>query len=149
MGVPYNLARSLYIWCVGYSLVGVYGLDKECELQKIEAFGSYLQTSVNALYSFLAGGLIGILILLLTLFIEGIFDVFGGRFLGLIPFSVVLVCVFYANYRILLSINGRQTKFNALVFDLISRVERGEPIPPLAELEKMVYFSSKFYKNKL
>ncbi len=124
-------------------------MDKECELQKIAVYEAYLQTAVNAQYSFLAGGLIGVLILLLTLFIEGVFDVFGGRFLGLIPFAVVLIGVFYANYRILLSINNRQTKFNALVFDLINRVERGEPIPSLDELEKKVYFNSKFYKSKL
>ncbi len=118
-------------------------MDKECELQKIAVFESYLQTAVNAQYSFLAGGLIGVLILVVTLFIEGVFDVLGGRFLGLVPFAVVLVGIFYANYRILLSINSRHTKFNALVFDLISRVEMGEPIPPLAELEKKVYSKSK------
>jgi len=122
-------------------------LDKECELQKIAVFEAYLQTAVNAQYSFLAGGLIGVLILVLTMFIEGIFDVFGGKFLGLIPFAAVLVGIFYANYRILLSINSRHAKFNALVFDLIDRVEAGEPIPPLVELEKKVYFSSKFYKS--
>ncbi len=118
-------------------------MDKECELQKIAVFESYLQTAVNAQYSFLAGGLIGVLILVVTLFIEGVFDVFGGRFLGLIPFAVVLVGIFYANYRILLYINSRHTKFNALVFDLIDSVERGEPIPSLAELEKKVYYNSK------
>ena len=118
-------------------------MDKECELQKIAVFESYLNTAVNAQYSFLAGGLIGVLILVLTLFIEGVFDVFGGKFLGLIPFAFVLAGIFYANYRILLSINSRHTKFNALVFDLINRVEKGEPIPPLDELEKKVYFKSK------
>ncbi len=123
-------------------------MNKECEFQKIAIFGAYLQTAVNAQYSFLAGGLIGILILILTLFIEGVFDVFGGRFPGLIPFAAVLVLVFFANYRILLSINSRHVKFNALLFDLISRVERGEPIPPLDELEKKVYYNSKFYNSK-
>ena len=118
-------------------------MDKECELQKIAVFESYLNTAVNVQYSFLAGGLIGVLILVLTLFVGGVFDVFGGRLLGLIPFAVVLVGIFYTNYRILLSINNRHTKFNALVFDLIGRVEKGEPIPPLAELEKKVYFKSK------
>ncbi len=118
-------------------------MDKECELQKIAVFESYLNTAINAQYSFLAGGLIGVLILVLTLYVGGVFDVFGGRLLGLIPFAVVLGGIFYANYRILLSINSRHTKFNALVFDLIARVEKGEPIPPLAELQKKVYFKSK------
>jgi hypothetical protein len=118
-------------------------LDKECELQKIEVFENYLNTSVNAQYSFLAGGLIGVLILVLTVFVEGVFDVFGGRLLGLILFAVVLVGIFYANYRILLLINSRHTKFNALIFDLINRVEKGEPIPSLDELEKKVYFKNK------
>jgi len=123
-------------------------LDKECELQKIAAFQGYLQANVSAQYSFLAGGFLGILVLVLTLFIQGVFDVFGGRLLGLIPFAVVLVGIFYANYRILLSINSRQTKYNALVFDLIGRVEKGEPIPPLADLEKKVFFKSGFYESK-
>ncbi len=118
-------------------------MDKECELQKIAVFESYLNTAVNAQYSFLAGGLIGVLILILTLFVSGVFDVFGGRVLGLVPFAVVLAGILYANYRILLSINSRHTKFNALIFDLINRVEKGEPIPPLDELEKKVYFKNK------
>ncbi len=123
-------------------------MDRECEFQKIAAFQGYLQANVSAQYSFLAGGFLGILILILTLFMEGVFDVFGGRILGLVPFAVFLVGIFYANYRILLSINSRQTKYNTLIFDLISRVERGEPIPPLVELEKKVYFSSEFYKSR-
>ncbi len=118
-------------------------MDKECELQKIAVFENYLNTAVNAQYSFLAGGLIGVLILVLTLFVGGVFDVFGGRVFALVPFAVLLAGIFYANYRILLSINSRHTKFNALVFDLIARVEKGEPIPPLAELEKKVYFNNK------
>ncbi len=118
-------------------------MDKECELQKIAVFESYLNTAVNAQDSFLAGGLTGVLILTLTLFLGGVFDVFGGRLLGLAPFAVVLAGIFYANYRILMSINNRHTKFNALVFDLINRVEKGELIPPLDELEKKVYFKNK------
>ncbi len=118
-------------------------MDKECELQKIEVFEAYLNTAINAQYSFLAGGLIGVLILVLTLFVGGVFDVFGGRIMALIPFAAILAGIFLANYRILLSINNRHSKFNSLVFDLISIVEKGEPIPPLAELEKKVYFKNK------
>ncbi len=118
-------------------------MDKECELQKIAVFESYLNTAINAQYSFLAGGLIGVLIFILTLFIGGVFDVFGGRLLGLIPFGVALVMVFYETYRMLESIDGRHRKFNALIFDLITRVENGEPIPPLADLEKKVHYKSK------
>ncbi len=118
-------------------------MDKECELQKIAVFESYLITAVNAQYSFLAGGLIGVLILVLTLYVGGVFDVFGGRLFGLIPFATVLAVIFYLNYQILKSIDARHTKFNALVFDLISTVEKGEPIPALAELEKKVHFKNK------
>ena len=118
-------------------------MDKDCELQKIGAFRSFLEADVNAKFSFLAGGLIGILILVLTLFYEGVFDIFGGKLFGLNPLAIILVVVFYLNFRILLSINRRQTKYIALVFDLISRVERGEQIPSLDELEKKVYYKSK------
>ena len=97
-----------------------------------------MEANVNAQFSFLAGGLIGILVLVLTLFYEGVFDVFGGRFWGLIPFAITLVGVFCAFWRILQSIKGQQTKYLSLVFDLISKVEKGEPIPSLNELEKKV-----------
>ena len=97
-----------------------------------------MEANVNAQFNFLAGGLIGILVLVLTLFYEGVFDVFGGRFLGLIPFAIVLVGVFYAFSRILQIIKDQQTKHLSLVFDLISKVEKGEPIPSLNELGKKV-----------
>ena len=60
----------------------------------------------------------------------------GGRFLGLIPLAVILIGLFYAFNRILQSIKHQQTKDLALVFDLISKVEIGEPLPSLNELEK-------------
>lgn len=113
-------------------------MDKEIELQKIAVFNDYLQATVDPQYSFLAGGLIGILVLVFTLLYEGVFDVFGGRFLGLIPFTVILVGVFYTFSRILRSIKDQQTKYLSLIFALISKVERGEPIPSLNELKKQV-----------
>ena len=119
-------------------------MDKDCELQKIAVFSSHLEANVNAQFTFLAGGLIGILILVLTLFYEGVFDVFGGRFVGLIPFAIILVGVFYAFSRILQFIKDQQTKYLSLVFDLISKVEKGESIPSLNELQKKVD-----QKNKL
>ena len=111
-------------------------VDKDCELQKISVFRSYLETNINAQYSFLAGGLIGILILVITLFYEGVFDVFGGRFLGVIPFAIVLVGVFYAFSRILQSIKDQQSRHLSLIFELINNIERGEPLPSLQELKK-------------
>ena len=113
-------------------------MDKDCELQKIGAFRSFLEADVNAKFSFLAGGLIGILILVITLFYEGVFDVFGGRLLGLVPFAVVLVGVFYAFSRILRSIKDEQTRNLSLIFSLISQVEKGEPMPSLSELGQKV-----------
>ena len=114
-------------------------MDKDYELQKIAVFDNYLIANVNAQYTFLAGGLIGILVLILTLFYEGVFDVFGGKFLGLIPLAIILVGLFYAFNRILQSIKDQQTKYLALVFDLISNVEKGEPLPSLNELKKKMY----------
>jgi hypothetical protein len=111
-------------------------LDKDCELHKIAVFNSYLEANVNAQFNFLAGGLIGILVLILTLFYQGVFDVFGGRLLGLILFAIILVGVFYAFSRILQSIKDQQARFLSLVFDLISKVEKGESIPSLEELER-------------
>ena len=111
-------------------------MDKDCELQKIAVFDSYLEANVNAQYTFLAGGLVGILVLVLTLFYEGVFDVFGGRFIGFIPFAIIIVGIFYAFRRILQSIKDQQIEHVSLVFDLISKVEKGEPIPSLNELEK-------------
>jgi hypothetical protein len=111
-------------------------LDKDVELQKIAVFNGYLEADINAQIAFLAGGLIGMLVLVLTLFYEGVFDVFGGRLLGLIPFAIVLIGLFYAFSRILQSIKDQQTKCLSLIFDLIGSVEKGEPLPPLPELKK-------------
>ena len=119
-------------------------MDKDCELHKVIIFNSYLEANVNAQFTFLAGGLIGILVLVLTVFYEGVFDVFGGRFLGFIAFAIVLIGVFYAFSRILQFIKKQQTEYLSLVFDLISKVEKGEPIPSLGVLEKKVG-----QKNKL
>ncbi len=97
-----------------------------------------MEANINAQFSFLAGGLIGVLILVITLFYEGVFDVFGGRFLGLVPLVFVLVVVFFAFSRILGSIKNQQTRHLSLIFDLISKVEKGEQIPSLSELVKEV-----------
>ena len=111
-------------------------MDKETELQKIAVFSSYLEANVMSQYSFLAGGLIGILVLVLTLFYQGVFDLFGGRFLGLFPFVIVLVGVFYVFSRILQFIKDQHVRYLSLTFDLISKVEKGEPLPTLNELRK-------------
>jgi hypothetical protein len=97
-----------------------------------------LVANVNAQFTFLAGGLIGIMVLDLTFFYEGVFDIFGGRYIGLLPFAITLVGLFYAFSRILHSIRNQQTKDLTLEFDLINKVEKGEPIPPLNELIKKV-----------
>ena len=123
-------------------------MDKDCELQKISAFESHLETHVNAQYTFLAGGLIGILLLIITFFYEGVFDIFGGRLMGLIPFAIILVGVFYSFNRILQSIQNQQTKNLSLIFDLIAKVEKGEPIPSLKELEKKVDQKNRLCQNK-
>ena len=56
--------------------------------------------------------------------------------MGLIPFVAVLVGIFYAFKRIMQSIKNQQAQNLSLVFDLISKVEKGETIPSLHELEK-------------
>jgi hypothetical protein len=79
------------------------------------------------------------------LFFEGVFDVFGGRLSGLIPLAIILVGVFYAFSRILQSIKDQQTKYLSLIFDLISKVENGKPIPSLNEHEKKIDKKNKAY----
>ena len=118
-------------------------MDKDCELQKIAALRSYLEANVNAQFSFLAGGLIGILVLTITLFYDGVFDVFGGRLLGFLLFALVLVGVFYAFSRILQSIKDQQTQNLSVIFELISNVQKGEPLPSLPELKKKVNLRDK------
>jgi hypothetical protein len=119
-------------------------LDKDCELQKIAVFDSYLEANVNAQYRFLAGGLIGILVLVLSLFYEGVFNLLGERLLGLIPFAIVLGGVFFAFSHILQFIKDQQAKHLSLIFDLVGKVEKGESLPSLTELKKKVD-----QKNKL
>jgi len=78
------------------------------------------------------------LTLVATLYYTGAFDLFGGRLWGFIPFAVVLVGVFYAFSRILQFIKNQQNRNLSLIFELISKVEKGEPIPSLSDLEKKV-----------
>ncbi len=86
-------------------------MEKECEHQKIAIFDGYLGANVNGQLSFLAGGLIGMLIFVLTLFYNGAFDVFGGRYLGIIPFVAVIIGLFFAFSRILRTIEDQQYSF--------------------------------------
>ena len=95
-----------------------------------------MEANVNSQLSFLAGGLIGIVILVITLFYNGVFDAFGGRIFGFVPFALVLVGIFYAFSRILQYIKDQQTRHLSLIFELIGQVEKGEPIPSLRELER-------------
>ena len=128
----------VYILVVSYYWLGVLRLDKDCELHKISVFDGYLQARIDAQFTFLAGGLIGILVLVFSLFYEGVFDVFGGRFLRIIPFAIIVVGIFFAFTRILQSIKDQQIKYLSLVFELIYKVEKGESIPLLSELKKEV-----------
>ena len=75
---------------VCYYRLEVWRLDKDCELHKTVVFDDYLVADINARNAFFAGGFIGVLVLVLTLFSEGVFDVFC-KFVGLIPFPIVLV----------------------------------------------------------
>lgn len=119
-------------------------MDKDIELQKIEVFDGYLQTKINARYSFLVAEVVGIIILIATLFYEGIFDINGNRTIGLVVFTVILLIASYFLINHRNDIKKVHSEYLSLTYNLIVKVEKGEALPSLSELKEL---ASK--KNKI
>jgi hypothetical protein len=84
------------------------------------------------------GGFVSILILIATLYYQGIFDITDQRLSGLIIFAIAgLITFVFFKYGMFPSIKKQQDKFLNLVDDLLKKVEKGEALPSLMELKKV------------
>lgn len=119
-------------------------MDKDIELQKITVFNDYLQTKINASYSIWVAGFVGIIILVATLFYQGIFDINGNKTIGMALFIVILLIASYVMNNSHNDIKKVHSDYLSLTNNLITKVENGESLPSISELKKL---ASK--KNKI
>jgi len=112
-------------------------LDKDIELQKITVFNDYLQTKINASYSIWVAGFVGIIILVATLFYQGIFDINGNKIIGLTIFTIILLFASYVTINRHNDIKKMHNDYLSLTYNLITKVENGESLPSISELKKL------------
>jgi hypothetical protein len=134
-------------------------MDKDIELQKIQAINGYFQTRITTAYAFLVSFIVGFLIFLGTLYYQGVFNIIPetsevflfvmlAKFGNILIFSVVIIAVGYGfARRELKSIHDLNDRCFAIITDLLLKVENGETIPPLSELKKMVKKDNKKLKR--
>jgi hypothetical protein len=110
-------------------------LDKEIELQKIQALQNDFQAWFSAGASLWVGGLIGLLILILTVYYNKQFspDAMVNWALTIITAGIV-----YAMFGIYGSwfMNKRSNEFLTFVDKLLAKVEKGEALGSIMELKK-------------
>ncbi len=101
---------------------------QDIDLQKIQILESSYQGWFNFRVSYIAGGFIGVLILLATLWIENIVP----AYVGIISYVVVFVGAFY--------MIGEMSKMHndhiAFVSGLMARMEKGEKLESIQELRE-------------
>jgi uncharacterized membrane protein affecting hemolysin expression len=119
-------------------------MDKDIELQKLQAFESYFRTKINILYSLLISFIVGFLLLIMTLYYQGTFNFFpyetyglGGTLVNVAIFIALLLgaSAFMKKYY-LDKVNDMNDECLNLVEELIAQVEKGETLPSMAELKK-------------
>jgi hypothetical protein len=120
--------------------------NKEVELQRIQALQNYFQTIFNAQYSLVIGFIVGYLILLISLYYQGVFNILPeptpnelARIGDLLIFLLILIGPsLYIRSTMLERINRQNERCLTVVEDLLNKVESGEPIGSLLDLKKLV-----------
>lgn len=121
-------------------------MNRDVELLKIQIVDDYFQTKISALYSYSLGAFVGILIFIGTLYYQGVFSVFSetnfniwARIGNIIIFGVVVfIFYYYFRHKMSDSINNLNDKCLTYVGELLDKVERGEPLPPITELKELL-----------
>lgn len=119
-------------------------LDKDIELQKIQALESEFQAWFNVAASLWTAGFIALAVLWLTLYYEGRLNFFKDVWSNLILTIVVLIIVFVmlGEYGV-----ARMTKvsneFWAKIDQLLIKVEKGVPLDSLTELRQQISIKRK------
>ncbi len=66
-------------------------MDKDIELQKIQALQGYFQTRLNALYSMSISFVVGYVIFVGTLYYQGVFNIFPKETYGLLGITANII----------------------------------------------------------
>jgi hypothetical protein len=115
-------------------------MDKQdIEFQKVQILNDYFQTRVNALYSYVYGAIVGILVLMLTLYYNKVFDLLGNAMANLFFFIVILIGIGFVFKSYLLKPVGKtHDEYLAVIDNLFLKVENGETLNSLSELKNLV-----------
>jgi hypothetical protein len=103
--------------------------NKDIDLMKIQVLDSSFHSWFTFRASILASGIIGLLILVTTLYYEKIFDALAF-YVSLVIIAISMSGVIYFLWKNL----GEHLDF---MNDLLMKVEKGEQLPPLTELGKI------------
>ena len=109
--------------------------DKEIELQKIQILQNDYEAWFNTGASLWVGGLIGLLILILTVYYNKQFNPNPALNLILTVITAIIVYILFAYYGIRF-MNRRSNTFLALTDQLLANVEKGIPLGSVVELRK-------------
>jgi hypothetical protein len=102
--------------------------DKEVELQKIQVLESGFQAWFGLISQILAGGIIGMIILLATIYYQGILNSITLTLSNFVVIGVVIIGLYY--------LNKMHRQHLAYMSNLIRKVENREPLPSFSELAK-------------
>jgi hypothetical protein len=119
-------------------ILGCKVLDKDIELLKISLLDGYIQANVNAMYSFVLGAFIGLMVAILSLYYEGTFKALAGQLVGSIAFFLALALIFVGGFYMINEVKGSQQRYLNAEFELIKMVETGKPLPSLEEMKKIL-----------
>jgi hypothetical protein len=108
-------------------------MKEDIELQKIQTLDSHFQTWFNFIGSIVTGVVIGLSIAFITLFYEGVV----GLALYFLAFAVVYAALGYC----LWFMRKRNDEYLEFIDSLYARIEKGETLPSLMELQRQ--FSKK------
>lgn len=103
-------------------------MDKDIELQKIQTLDSNSQTWFNLVGSIVASAFIGLIITFITLYYEGL--------VNLVIYSIGFGAVYVAMYFSLKFMNKRSNEHLEYIDGLYAKIEKGEALPSLMELQK-------------
>jgi hypothetical protein len=111
--------------------------NRDIDLQKIQSLDSYWQAWFNMGASIWVGSLIGFLILILTLYYNKQFS--PDATVNLV-FTIITAGTAYAVLGIYGSyfMNKRYNEYLAFVDKKLAQVEKGERLPSLTELKKLI-----------
>lgn len=114
-------------------------VSRDLELLKIQSLDGYLQTKVNAGYTFVYGVIIAFLFTILTLYYNKVFNIFENTGFNLLFFLAVLFGFgFIIKQNGLDPIRKLHDDYLATIDTLIVRVEKGETLESLSELKEIV-----------